>query len=744
MRQIPEGTMSAGRSTLQRLPGADLRQLITGLRWLYAPDPVMFGYALRTTFSSLLALGIALWMELGSPQWAALTVWMIAQGTRGRSLAKARWHLFGMVLGVIFGVGLVAAFPQAPMLFIVALACGIGLFCMIGTFLPGPATMTNYRIHGMRATGFTYAIVSLDGIADPGHIFRIAASRATYILLGIVLETTISGLFQLRLVKRTRAQLADNFETALSGSIASLCALLDGQKEALSTARSLFTTITTLGDQVEFAEVELGRATHAGDHARAALADIAILLARGFDVATLMRVPLATSETFNRQAHVLRDFLQTVPDRLRAEPDASKILDDLRALRRTCRHDVTDALAAETEHPAHFDPHTPDAAHDSLVRQAMLHHALIALIDALRMALMQFDASRVAQPHDHFRAPIRSYRNWPQAAVNSARAAVTVFGAGLIWMTTAWPDGLTFLMFVSIACSLFSTLERPALATKAFFHGACCAALAGGVLDLALLGTPTTFELLAFWTGIAMLLGGLAFAYPPLTLPAVAYNLFLPIMIGPANSGRTNEITYFNTALPLVLGLAYATWMFRVFLPYNVRHQRQAMRAHILHDLRRTARARTPPDTDDIVSRNVDRFVRLLTNAGNTPAPIIETYLGGILSAMRVALWVRRLRAIRHVGLIPPPAQRAIGLVIGRMSHFSGRYSGHYGRTLRATRLAIARLRTCERMMPQLRTRVALVAALTGLDIIAAELDENRAFFDTHNEAPENSDAGTL
>jgi len=42
-------------------------------------------------------------------------------------------------------------------------------------------------------------------------------------------------------------------------------------------------------------------------------------------------------------------------------------------------------------------------------------------------------------------------------------------------------------------------------------------------MNLALLGTPATFEFLAFWTGIAMLLGALAFAYPLLTLAAVAY-----------------------------------------------------------------------------------------------------------------------------------------------------------------------------------------------------------------------------
>lgn len=197
-------------------PGTAPRQ--DHLRWLYAPGIFTFGYALRTTITSLIALGIALWWELGSPQWAALTVWMVAQGTRGKSVAKARWHLFGMVVGTICAVTLVAAFPQAPIMFILMLAGGIGAFCFIGTLLPGPATMTNYRIHGMRASGFTYAIISLDGIADPQHIFMTAMARATYIVLGIVLESTVSSLFQFRLQERAQDRLGHNFLIAIDGA----------------------------------------------------------------------------------------------------------------------------------------------------------------------------------------------------------------------------------------------------------------------------------------------------------------------------------------------------------------------------------------------------------------------------------------------------------------------------------------------------------------------------------------------
>lgn len=120
----------------QALVGGGPPRKLDHLRWLFAPNLLSFGYALRTTISSLIALGIALWWELGSPQWAALTVWMVAQGTRGKSIAKARWHMFGMVVGTICAIVLVASMPQSPLLYIFFVAVGIGTFCFIARCCP--------------------------------------------------------------------------------------------------------------------------------------------------------------------------------------------------------------------------------------------------------------------------------------------------------------------------------------------------------------------------------------------------------------------------------------------------------------------------------------------------------------------------------------------------------------------------------------------------------------------------------
>ncbi|KAB8124713.1 FUSC family protein [Komagataeibacter medellinensis] len=709
-------------------PGATLRQ--DHLRWLYAPGLFTFGYALRTTITSLIALGIALWWELGSPQWAALTVWMVAQGTRGKSVAKARWHLFGMVVGTICAVVLVAAFPQAPIMFILLLSAGIGMFCFIGTLLPGPATMTNYRIHGMRASGFTYAIISLDGIADPEHIFMTAMARATYIVLGIVLESTVSSLFQFKLGTRAQERLTANFMTAINGAAQTLAAVLAGNGQVLRQARGVFSNITTLSDQIEFAEVEMGaHRGHEGDHARAALARVAMLLSRGLDLAALMHgANMVPDASFSALSARVRAFLQDMAPRLEASDDIAPVLAQLAELQAACRQSVVDSLDEEMGSPG--SPQADAQLVALLAQQRMLNTAMGQMLEELEQALIQFDASRHPMLHDHFHYRIKTFRDWQQAFTNSLRASVTIFGSGVIWVTTSWSAGLTFMMFVSIVCSLFSTLEKPALATRAFLGGAIIASFVAGILVLWRLAEPTTYEIMAVCLFLPMLAGGLAFAYPALVLGAVSYNLFLPILLGPGNQSRLDEVTFFNTAMPLVLALWYAMWAFRLVLPFDTNDMRWQMRTSILRGLRYVARSRTLPTTLYVVEHNVDRFVRLLTNAENTPDTIIDAYLQGILSAMTIGLNVIRLRAILERHMLPAEAQRVLGEMMGRMAQFSGRYGGHYGRTARSAKFAIAHLQQIAGYEDNLGVRLEIDSALGCLYVISFELDHNQKFFD--------------
>ncbi len=705
-----------------------LPRLFAHVRWLIAPNLYNFGYALRTTIASLIALGIALWWELGSPQWAALTVWMIAQGSRGKSLAKARWHMFGMVVGTLAAIGIVAVSPQQPLLFILLLATCIGSFCFIGTLLPGPATMTNYRIHGMRASGFTVAIIALDGSADPDHIFMIAMSRATYITLGVVIETVLSSLFQFRLNERARERLAGNFINAVGNAAQALAMTLTGDRKALRNSPEMLASLASLGDQIEFAEIEMGKHGHEGDHARAALSDIAALFSRALDLSALMDDPSSYGTTWQKVADRSHDFLLSLPDRLKDPPEFPGLMAELASLRADCRLDAATCLDIEMNMVTH--PPVKVSAEIAVTREGQALHVLGDMLDQLQEALTQFEASRNPLPHDRFHFAMRTWRDWRIAFANSLRASVSIFLAGVFWFATAWPDGIVFVMFVCIVCALFSTLETPAMASRAFLHGALCVSAVAMLITFWVVPAVTVYEMLAAAFVPFMMIGGLAFSNPSMILGAVAYNLFLTILVAPLNQGRTDEILFFNTAMPLCLAMAFCTWMYRVFLPLDPDGVRWDMRQQILRGLRNLARKPHPTLPRDVVGISVERMVRLLNTVAGRRGPVIDAYLSGVLSGMTVGLAILNLRGILTRAELPPAAAHDVQQMLARMAQFTGRYGGHYGRTERATRLAVISLERQEQVETNLSQRVEILRALASLRVISAELTSNRLFFD--------------
>lgn len=497
----------------------------------------------------------------------------------------------------------------------------------------------------------------------------------------------------------------------------------------MANSPSVFTTIVGLSDQVEFAEVEMGEHQHEGDHARAALAAIAVLMSRGLDLGALLSMPESQGQEYQQVAGDVAQFLQTIPQRLSDDQPVAPVLRDLVALRATCTQLAATCLEQEMIAATH--PPVDVAQESSLSREGQLLHKLGAILDELQQAIEQFEMSRNPLPHDHFRYPMKSYRDWRMAFTNSLRASVTIFGSGIIWITTGWTDGLTFMMFVSIVCALFSTLEQPALATQAFLHGTIFVVGMSGLLDLWIMAQPTIYETLALCLAVPMLVGGLAFAWPPLVLAAVAYNLFLPILIGPMNQGRMDEILYFNTALPLFLAMVFSMWMYRVFLPFDPDGLRWDLRVSILRRLRRLAQHRAAPPMTEVIGRGVDGFVRLASMTTDDRSTFVrDRYVSGVLSGMTIELNLLRLRAILARDILPDEARHATEAMMNRMRQFSGRYGGQYGRTARAAHLAVEYLTRMEQAETNLSVREEMLRALASLHVIETELKENQAFFD--------------
>ncbi|AQS83529.1 MAG: FUSC family protein [Acetobacter aceti] len=687
------------------------------LRWLYAPTPAALGFAVRTTAAAMMAQVIAMWMELDDPQWAAMTVWIVAQGSRGESLSKSRWRIVGTAIGVIMSIALISAFPQYPWLFFPALAIWLGLCCALATLVH------NFRSYALVLAGYTTAIIALGAVNDPENVFMVAMSRATYIILGICCEALLAGLFAHNLADTARSNIRAKLRTALTSVSDALASLLEGNQAALIRSRTLFGPLLSINDQIEFSEVEMGPHGHEGDHARAALAAVSVLLSRGLGMAVRLQSLDLAQPVFERTALLTRTFLETVPPRLDTDENVEILRHDLSLLRAECRQRIVDAL---TEEIAIGDRTAKDPRIPGLLDQRILHNALDELLAELDIALTEFKASHTVIPGDHFRFRLQSHRDWREAAYNGVRAAVATVASALLWEITAWPTGLGFVTFVTLVCGLFATRENPVLATSNFLKGSLWAAAVSFFLVFLIIPRMSEYETLIAAMFIPSVAGGLAARNASTALHAAAYTLLLPNFVHTWNQGRWNEIGWFNSTGAVLLGVAFAVAIFRLVLPFSAADERWRMRRSILQDLRTLAEKQPIPQTQDWTGRNIDRFARVIRHAGPTPSPTIEGYLQGTLAAMTIGLNIIRLRNVQARNQLPPQARQAVQATLNRMSQFTGKYN----RASNTARRATAILRQIEAREENITTRIELTRAIAYLIVVSHELDANRVFLD--------------
>ena len=85
-----------------------------------------WAFALKVLAAAILALFLALWIDLPRPYWAVSTVFITVQPFAGATRSKANYRVCGTVLGAIVAVILVPNLVNAPELLTLAIALWVG------------------------------------------------------------------------------------------------------------------------------------------------------------------------------------------------------------------------------------------------------------------------------------------------------------------------------------------------------------------------------------------------------------------------------------------------------------------------------------------------------------------------------------------------------------------------------------------------------------------------------------------
>lgn len=147
-----------------------------------------WAFALKTYAAAMLALFLALWIDLPRPYWAVGTVYITSQVLSGATRAKAVYRVGGTVLGAAVSVVLVPNLVNEPILLSLAVALWVALCLYVSLLDRTPASYLPML------AGYTAALIGFPAVEDPGAIFDTAVARAEEISLGILCASLAATL----------------------------------------------------------------------------------------------------------------------------------------------------------------------------------------------------------------------------------------------------------------------------------------------------------------------------------------------------------------------------------------------------------------------------------------------------------------------------------------------------------------------------------------------------------------------
>src|SRR6266403_4564478 len=434
-------------------------------------------YALRLWAAVCLALFVAFWLELDNAFWAGTSAAIVCQLQLGASLRKGWFRMIGTVTGATMIVILTACFPQDRIGFLGLLALWCGICAFAATVL------RNFASYSAALAGYTAAIIAADNLGATGgaspDVFLLAVTRASEICIGIACAGIVLAGTDLGGAQRRLAESFANLAAEIMGRFGRVLALAEAQLLNTKAERREFARRVIALDQV--IDQALGESSHLRHHSSNLQTAMYGLFAaldgwRGV-AAHLRRLP----EAARRQGASI--ILRSLPSALRPVPEAGApvlwIADPL-ALHRVCEEAAQTLIALPGDTPSLrlFADET------AKVLSGMLH-----VFDGIALLV---DAPGQPSPGAHGFRP--SEPDWLPALINAARAFLVISAIELFWVATAWPNGVSAIVFVAVQVLLLSPKGYLAYGgALAFALGTAGAVVCAAAVKFAMLPALQTF-----------------------------------------------------------------------------------------------------------------------------------------------------------------------------------------------------------------------------------------------------------
>ncbi|MCE0497839.1 MAG: FUSC family protein [Methylacidiphilales bacterium] len=580
----------------------------------------MIAFALRTWFASMLALYLAFALQLESPYWALLTVWIVAQPTPGMLLSKSIYLVVGTIAGSVFGVMLIALFAQTPELFVLALALLVG-GCTVAS-----NTLTNFRAYATVLAAYSSGLVASGAINTPNQVFFIAMARTSCILLGITCAIVVTSIFAPhRSEDVVRKKLAAILKDAARRAVYSWKGLPEVRRQI---GKKLIDDAISLNTLIEFAAAESGSFRIQANRARSLLAHLfSMISARRALDAHLSRCGWPRHSGLEVFHEVVIDFLNDTPEKLDLG-QLDELIDGL--------HDVRRQLGL-------LQPERDTASSRDLVSERLVIDRMDDLLSHLAGALEEWRDILLDHRGNEPGLNLNFHRDLRAAWINGLRAFLAVGATGAFWIASAWTHGPLALVFVSVLMSLFSSQPHPDRIGWTFFRSGLIAVGLGLIVKFFLLPFNPEFELLTLTLGLVLFPLGLVMSSPSTAAAAGGFSFVFVNMIRPLNPMVYDLNDTLNTALAILLGVLFGTLSYILIFPPNPQAARRYVTYRIRRGLELMARLNPIPPVCAWETRMYDRVNRLLDPENPSSTPTAEWMEAG-LGALTLGNEILRLR----------------------------------------------------------------------------------------------------
>lgn len=550
-------------------------------------------FSAKAFLAAMLALFIALSLDLPRPYWAMAAVYVVANPLAGATSSKALFRALGTLLGASAAVFLVPLFVNAPELLSVVVALWTGTLLFISML------DRTSRSYVFMLAGYTLPMIALPSVGSPETVFDVALARSEEILIGIVCASVVSSII---FPTSVRSVLGQRITTWLddAGSWADEILRGEGASPATPLKRQ------KLAADVNGLDLIISQLRYDADSR-----DI-VRHSRELRGRLLMLLPLFSS---------LADRLHALKAREGGlSPELTSVLNEvadwLRQGGKSAADTTAVALSAKIEVLQTADP---DLNWDDLVLSSALAR-LKEIVDmwqdclTLRHEIVAGKRGGAWRPAFRHRDVVGRSRHYDYAllAFSAGSVVVGIVVACFFWIVSGWQDGAGFVTMAAVACSFFAALDRPVPFITSMFVWCAVSLVIAFVYIFAILPGINSYELLVLAFAPPFLALGLLIPRPQSNMLAMLLTVNGATFIALQDRYSADFTTFINGAVASLAGVGFALVWTQLTRPFGSELAAARLVRAGWSDLAETAAGARRRDRARLSGRILDRLGQLV------------------------------------------------------------------------------------------------------------------------------------